>query len=266
MVEFDLPAQLRSPSGVPRGLSGGSLTALRRRAAETPTARCVAVRTLPGRAWVALGAAAGRRCSTPAPPSPRRMRLNLYRCCPLGTFSGELWPRRPATAAIQALGAAVSGTEDEDANRAASSTRVLRRAGGFWGGPPLPDLRSDACRLALSMSSRVSIWSVGWRASWPAMRRRRWLGSSFRWRQPSFPWRSSTALTRQHWRKAEVAKELHASGVLPHDYAETLGLLNDARKVATYEGDEPDLGGRSLTEIASDVETAVELAEDRHTT
>lgn len=66
---------------------------------------------------------------------------------------------------------------------------------------------------------------------------------------------------RQHWKKAEVAKELHARGVLPHDFSDVLRLLNEARKVATYEGDEPDLEARSLEDIAADVETAVELAE-----
>jgi hypothetical protein len=56
-------------------------------------------------------------------------------------------------------------------------------------------------------------------------------------------------------------RSFRASGVLPHDFSDTLRLLNEARKVATYEGDEPDLEGRSLEEIAADVETAVELAE-----
>jgi hypothetical protein len=66
---------------------------------------------------------------------------------------------------------------------------------------------------------------------------------------------------KQHWRKAEVAEELYKQGVLPHDYSGTLRLLNEARKVATYEGDEPDLEGQSLEDIAAAVEGAVELAE-----
>jgi HEPN domain-containing protein len=66
---------------------------------------------------------------------------------------------------------------------------------------------------------------------------------------------------KQHWKKAEVAKELHSSGVLPHDFSDTLDLLNQARKVAVYEGDEPDLGDESLEDIATEVEVAVELAE-----
>jgi hypothetical protein len=48
---------------------------------------------------------------------------------------------------------------------------------------------------------------------------------------------------------------------VPQDFSSILQLLNEARKVATYEGDEPELEGQSLEDIAADVETAVELAE-----
>lgn len=63
------------------------------------------------------------------------------------------------------------------------------------------------------------------------------------------------------WKKADAAAELYGGGVLPRDFSSTLWLLNEARKVATYEGDEPDLEGRSLEDVAADVEAAVELAE-----
>jgi predicted AAA+ superfamily ATPase len=66
---------------------------------------------------------------------------------------------------------------------------------------------------------------------------------------------------KAHWRKAEVATELHASGALPVDYADTLKLLNEARKAVFYEGEDPDLGGQSLDDIALIVESAVEQAE-----
>lgn len=66
---------------------------------------------------------------------------------------------------------------------------------------------------------------------------------------------------KQHWRKAEIATELNTKGILPYDFSDTLRLLNEARKVATYDGDEPDLEGKSLEHIAADVETAVGLAE-----
>lgn len=66
---------------------------------------------------------------------------------------------------------------------------------------------------------------------------------------------------KQHWKKMEVASEMYKSGVLPYDFSDTLDVLNGARKVAVYEGDEPDLRGHSLEDIATDVEAAVELAE-----
>jgi hypothetical protein len=65
----------------------------------------------------------------------------------------------------------------------------------------------------------------------------------------------------QHWRKADVARELHRRGLLSEDFAKVLGTLNTARKLAVYEGEEPDLGGRSLVDIAEEVDRAVEAAE-----
>jgi hypothetical protein len=38
--------------------------------------------------------------------------------------------------------------------------------------------------------------------------------------------------------------------------------LNAARKEAIYEGEEPDLDGQSLDDVAAEVEAAVELAEE----
>jgi hypothetical protein len=38
--------------------------------------------------------------------------------------------------------------------------------------------------------------------------------------------------------------------------------LNEARKEAVYEGEEPDLDGQSLEDLAVNVEAAVELAEE----
>lgn len=48
---------------------------------------------------------------------------------------------------------------------------------------------------------------------------------------------------------------------MPVDFAPTLRTLNDARKKAVYEGEEPDLGDESLEDLATDVESAVDLAE-----
>lgn len=66
---------------------------------------------------------------------------------------------------------------------------------------------------------------------------------------------------KQHWKKAEAAEQLHDAGTLPHDFSQALDLLNEARKMVVYEGDDPELQGRSLQDIATEVETAVELAE-----
>ena len=66
---------------------------------------------------------------------------------------------------------------------------------------------------------------------------------------------------RLHWKKAEAAQEMYSEGLLSHDFSRTLAILNRARKVAIYEGDEPDLSPYSLEDVASDVTAAVELAE-----
>lgn len=66
---------------------------------------------------------------------------------------------------------------------------------------------------------------------------------------------------KQHWKKAEVARQLHETGRLPDDFSGTLTALNGARKTAVYEGEEPDLGDQSLEELAGEVEAAVDLAE-----
>jgi predicted AAA+ superfamily ATPase len=49
--------------------------------------------------------------------------------------------------------------------------------------------------------------------------------------------------------------------VLPIDYADTLKLLNEARKAVFYEGEDPDLEGQSLEDTAATVKSAVEQAE-----
>lgn len=65
----------------------------------------------------------------------------------------------------------------------------------------------------------------------------------------------------KHWKKAEVAERLFAEGAVPIDFAPALRGLNSARKKAIYEGEEPDLGDRSLEDLAAEIEAAVELAE-----
>ena len=65
----------------------------------------------------------------------------------------------------------------------------------------------------------------------------------------------------RHWRKAEIAEQLFKDGLIAVDFGPVLRILNDARKEAIYEGEEPDLDGQSLEDVATDVETAVEMAE-----
>jgi hypothetical protein len=62
-----------------------------------------------------------------------------------------------------------------------------------------------------------------------------------------------------HWKKAEVAEQLFAQGAVSTDLAPALRALNNARKKAIYEGEEPDLDGQSLEDIAAEVQSAVDL-------
>jgi hypothetical protein len=66
----------------------------------------------------------------------------------------------------------------------------------------------------------------------------------------------------KHWKKAELAHELFVDGRVAHDFAPTLRTLNEARKEAVYDGEDPHLGGSSLEDLAADVEAAVQLAEE----
>jgi HEPN domain len=69
------------------------------------------------------------------------------------------------------------------------------------------------------------------------------------------------ATERQHWRKGQAATELHTRGILSTDLGPILELLNQARKDAGYEGEEPDFGDWTSEELLSAVEDAVETAE-----
>ncbi len=70
------------------------------------------------------------------------------------------------------------------------------------------------------------------------------------------------ATERQHWRKAEAATELHTSGILSTDLSPILELLNQARKDAGYEGEDPDFGDWTSEDLLSIVEDAVHTAEE----
>ena len=67
---------------------------------------------------------------------------------------------------------------------------------------------------------------------------------------------------RQHRSKAQAARELHAQGVVPDDLSPILELLNQARKDASYEGEDPDLGGQDPALLVARVEVVVQVAEE----
>jgi hypothetical protein len=70
------------------------------------------------------------------------------------------------------------------------------------------------------------------------------------------------ATERQHWRKGQAATELHGRGILSADLGPILELLNQARKDAGYEGEDPNFGAWTSEELLSIVEDAVQTAED----
>jgi hypothetical protein len=74
--------------------------------------------------------------------------------------------------------------------------------------------------------------------------------------------RNGIVTERQHWRKAEAATELHSRGVLSSDLSPILELLNQARKDAGYEGEDPDFGDWTSESLLSAVEDVVQTAEE----
>jgi hypothetical protein len=74
------------------------------------------------------------------------------------------------------------------------------------------------------------------------------------------------ATERQHWRKAEAATELHTRGVLSTDLSPILEMLNQARKDAGYEGEDPDFGDWTSESLLSTVEDVVQTAEEAAST
>ena len=59
--------------------------------------------------------------------------------------------------------------------------------------------------------------------------------------------------------------ELQTRGVLATDLSPVLELLNQARKDAGYEGEDPDFGDWTSEDLLSAVEDAVRTAEAAHT-
>lgn len=66
---------------------------------------------------------------------------------------------------------------------------------------------------------------------------------------------------QNHWLKAEAATKLHTKGLVADDYGSLLRSLNQARKDAWYDGDEPDFDDEDVESIARQVEALVTQAE-----
>jgi len=66
---------------------------------------------------------------------------------------------------------------------------------------------------------------------------------------------------KRHDKKAEAAHELYRRGVVGEDLGESLRSLNQARKDATYEGEDPELDSEALEALAVRIETVVKAAE-----
>ena len=88
-----------------------------------------------------------------------------------------------------------------------------------------------------------------------------WLFASLEAAVAALAEQNGETLDTKHWRKAEVASELFKRGAVAVDLAPPLRTLNEARKEAVYDGEEPELDGQSLEDLAAEVEAAVELAE-----
>ena len=122
-----------------------------------------------------------------------------------------------------------------------------------------------SCHLRPRCSLRGSIWD---RAQ-PAVEAEdyteavTWLSVSLEAAIAAIADQHGVATPPKHWRKAEIAEQLFKDGHIGVDFAPVLRTLNGARKEAIYEGEEPDPDGQSLEDVAADVESAVEIAEDR---
>ena len=78
-----------------------------------------------------------------------------------------------------------------------------------------------------------------------------WLFASLEAAVAAIAGQRGVATPPKHWRKAEIAEQLFKEGHVGHDFGPVLRLLNDSRKEAVYEGEEPDLDGQSLEHVAA---------------
>ncbi len=68
---------------------------------------------------------------------------------------------------------------------------------------------------------------------------------------------------KRHDRKADAAQELFRRGLVPEDLSEALRSLNQVRKDATYEGEDPNLDAEDLEALSEQIEAIVVAAEER---
>lgn len=67
---------------------------------------------------------------------------------------------------------------------------------------------------------------------------------------------------KSHVKKAAAAHELRERGLVADDLRPILMMLNQARKDAGYEGEDPELDERQLHDIAGQIEAVVDRAEE----
>lgn len=67
---------------------------------------------------------------------------------------------------------------------------------------------------------------------------------------------------KRHDLKADAAHELFSNGLVSEDLSESLRSLNQARKDATYEGEDPELGEEDLAALTERIEAVVAAAEE----
>ena len=71
------------------------------------------------------------------------------------------------------------------------------------------------------------------------------------------------AIEEKHWKRAQAATELHKREVLPSDLAGLHKELNVLRKAIFYDGEELESEGFSVEDALIEIETAVEIAQEK---
>ena len=77
----------------------------------------------------------------------------------------------------------------------------------------------------------------------------------------AFAARYGRTWTRNHREKAELARRLHADGLVSRDVGDELEELNRLRKDVAYEGPGPELQEKDLESLVSELEEFINEAE-----